>query len=49
MKKIIALLIAVLVMACAVVSVSAEVSPTAPIEDNKISIDAVVVPEGAGF
>lgn len=48
MKKIIALLIAVLVMACAVVSVSAEVSPTPPIVNDKISIDAVVVPEGAG-
>ena len=48
MKKVLALLIAVLVMACAVVSVSAEVSPTAPVEDDIISIDAVVVPEGAG-
>lgn len=48
MKKIISLLIAVLVMACGVLSVSAEISPTAPIEDKYITIDAVVVPDNAG-
>lgn len=48
MKKIIALLVAVLVMAFAVVSVSAEVSPTASVVDTKITIDAVAVPDNAG-
>ena len=48
MKKIIALLVALLLMSCAVISVSAEVSPTAPIKDKYISIDAVAVPEGSG-
>lgn len=49
MKKVVSLLIAVLLMACAVVSVSAEVSPTAPtIVGSTISIDAVAVPENAG-
>ncbi len=48
MKKVISLLIAVLLMACAVVSVSAEISPTAPIVDDSIVIDAVPVPDYAG-
>lgn len=49
MKKVVSLLIAVLLLACAVVSVSAEVSPTAPtIVKDKITIDAVVVPDNAG-
>lgn len=48
MKKILALLIAVLVMAFSVFCVSAEISPTAPITGDEIIIDAVVVPEGAG-
>lgn len=48
MKKTIALLIAVLLMVCGVVSVSAEISPTASVVDNKITIDAIVVPDNAG-
>lgn len=48
MKKIVALLIAVLVMVCGVASVSAEYSPTAPVVDDKIVIDAVPVPDNAG-
>ena len=49
MKKVVSLLIAVLLMACAVVSVSAEISPTAPtIVKATIIIDAVVVPDNAG-
>lgn len=49
MKKVVSLLIAVLLMACAVVSVSAEISPTAPtIVKDTIIIDAVVVPDNAG-
>lgn len=48
MKKVISLLIAVLLMACAVVSVSAEISPTAPIVDDSIIIDAIPVPDYAG-
>ena len=48
MKKTIALLIAVLLMVCGVVSVSAEISPTASVVDTKITIDAIVVPDNAG-
>ena len=48
MKKVVSLLIAVLLMACAVVSVSAEISPTAPIVDKTITIDAIAVPDNAG-
>ena len=48
MKKTIALLIAVMLMVCGVVSVSAEVSPTASVVDTKITIDAIVVPDNAG-
>lgn len=48
MKKVISLLIAVLLVACAVVSVSAEISPTAPIVDDSIIIDAIPVPDYAG-
>lgn len=48
MKKTIALLIAVMLMVCGVVSVSAEISPTASVVDTKITIDAIVVPDNAG-
>ena len=48
MKKILALLIAVLVMAFSVFCVSAEVSPTPPIVNDKIIIDAIPVPGNAG-
>lgn len=49
MKKVVSLLIAVLLMACAVVSVSAEISPTAPtFVDKTIVIDAIAVPDNAG-
>lgn len=48
MKKAISLLIAVLLMVCGIVSVSAEVSPTASVVDTKITIDAIVVPNEAG-
>lgn len=49
MKKIVSLLIAVLLCVCAVVSVSAEVSPTAPtIVDKTITVDAIAVPDNGG-
>jgi len=48
MKKVISLLVAVLILACGIVSVSAEISPTAPIVGDKITIDAVPVPDNAG-
>lgn len=48
MKKVISLFVAVLIMACTVFCVSAEISPTASVVDTKISIDAVVVPDNAG-
>lgn len=48
MKKAISLLIAVLLMVCGIVSVSAEVSPTASVVDTKITIDAIPVPEEGG-
>ncbi len=48
MKNTIALLIAVLLMVCGVVSVSAEISPTASVVDTKIIIDAIPVPDHAG-
>ncbi len=48
MKKAISLLIAVLLMVCGIVSVSAEISPTASVVDTKIIIDAVAVPEEGG-
>ncbi|MBQ2825103.1 MAG: hypothetical protein IJF19_02405 [Clostridia bacterium] len=49
MKKVVSLLIAVLLLACAVVSVSAEISPTAPtIVKDTIIVDAIVVPDNAG-
>ncbi len=48
MKKVVSLVIAVLLLVCGVVSVSAEVSPTASVVDTKITIDVVVVPDNAG-
>lgn len=49
MKKIVSLLVAVLLTVCAVVSVSAEISPTAPtVIKDTITIDAVPVPDNAG-
>lgn len=48
MKKAISLLIAVLLMVCGIVSVSAEISPTASVVDTKIIIDAIPVPGHAG-
>ena len=49
MKKVVSMLIAVLLLACAVVSVSAEISPTAPtIVKDTIIVDAIVVPDNAG-
>ena len=48
MKKTISLLIAVLLMVCGVVSVSAEISPTASVVDKTIIIDAITVPDNAG-
>lgn len=49
MKKIISLvLIAVLLCVCTVVSVSAEISPTAPIVDKTIIVDATPVPSHGG-
>ncbi|MBR3987928.1 MAG: LPXTG cell wall anchor domain-containing protein [Clostridia bacterium] len=48
MKKAISLLIAVLLMVCGIVSVSAEISPTASVVDTKITIDAIAVPEEGG-
>lgn len=48
MKKVVSLLIAVLVLACSVVCVSAEVSPTATTVTTTITIDAVAVPDNAG-
>lgn len=49
MKKAVSLLVAILLCVCAVVSVSAEVSPTAPtVVKDTIYIDAIVVPDNAG-
>lgn len=48
MKKALSILFALLLMCCAVVSVSANPSPTAPDPDNKIIIDAIPVPGEAG-
>lgn len=49
MKKVVSLLIAVLLMVCAVVSVSAEISPSAStVVDKTITIDAIAVPDNAG-
>lgn len=48
MKKALSILFAVLLMCCAVVSVSANPSPTAPLPGDKIIIDAIPVPGEAG-
>ncbi len=48
MKRVLSLLVALLIMCFAVVSVSAEDSPTAPKPDDKIIIDAIPVPGEAG-
>ena len=48
MKKAISLIIATLLMVCGVVSVSAEISPTASVVDKTIIIDAIPVPDHAG-
>lgn len=48
MKKAISLAIAVLLMVCGIVSVSAEISPTASVVDKTIIIDAIPVPDHAG-
>lgn len=48
MKKILALVFALLMMCCAVLSVSAEISPTASSPKDHIIIDAIPVPGEAG-
>lgn len=48
MKKVLSLLFALVIMCFAVVSVSAEKSPTAPGPDDYIIVDAVAVPNEAG-
>lgn len=48
MKRVLTLLFALILMCCAVVSVSADVSPTAPPAKDEIIIDAIPVPGEAG-
>lgn len=48
MKKIISLIVALILMVCAVASVSAEVSPHPTKPDDYIIIDAISVPDEAG-
>ncbi len=48
MKRVISILVALLLMCCAVASVSAEISPTASTAKNQIIIDAIPVPDIAG-
>ncbi len=48
MKKVISLIVALMLMCCAVASVSAEISPTASVSEIYIKVDAVPVPEEGG-
>lgn len=48
MKKVFSLVFAVLMLFCAVVSVSADISPTASTPKDHIVIDAIAVPSEAG-
>ncbi len=48
MKKVLSIIFALVLMCCAVASVSAEISPTASIPQNTIIIDAIPVPGEAG-
>lgn len=48
MKRVISILVALLLMCCAVASVSAEMSPTASTAKDQIIIDAIPVPDIAG-
>ncbi len=48
MKKVLSCLLAVALMLCAVVSVSAEISPEASITDKYIIIDTIPVPDKGG-
>ncbi len=48
MKKVISLIIALMLICCAVGSVSAEISPTASVGMVYIKVDAVPVPEDGG-
>lgn len=48
MKRVISLLVALLLMCCAVASVSAEISPTASTAKDQLIVDAIPVPDIAG-
>ncbi len=48
MKKVLSIIFALVLMCCAVASVSAEISPTATLPQNTIIIDAIPVPGEAG-
>lgn len=48
MKRVISILVALVLMCCAVASVSAEISPTASTADDQIIVDAIPVPDIAG-
>jgi len=48
MKRVISILVALLLMCCAVASVSAEISPTASTAKDQIIVDAIPVPDIAG-
>ncbi|MBQ7999896.1 MAG: hypothetical protein IJ298_01600 [Ruminococcus sp.] len=48
MKRVVSIIVALLLMCCAVASVSAEISPTASTAKDQIVIDAIPVPDVAG-
>lgn len=48
MKRVVSILVALLLMCCAIASVSAEISPTASTAKDQIIIDAIPVPDIAG-
>ncbi len=48
MKKVLSIIFALVLMCCAVASVSAEISPTASVPKDTIIIDAIPVPGEAG-
>ncbi len=48
MKKVISLIFALLLMICAVASVAAEESPTPPVHEDYLIVDAIPVPGEAG-
>lgn len=48
MKKIVSCLIALVLIVCAVASVSAAISPTATIKDKYLIVDVIPVPDHAG-